>query len=146
MQRAAPCAICSRPHYARSSSTATPLAARPSSGPAVSLDIKPLLHDGDCALGVAMRTYLDEISADLHETATPTERAKVKERVKEDMLTKGAAQWFQHAVNFREDLQRGFDLWDAVCEGARMAGELGLIKRGGVQEWEALDAWVAERR
>jgi hypothetical protein len=65
----------------------------------------PFLNDLDCALGIAVKSYLDELSAQ-SEPTTESSREAVK--------TKGANEWFPHATDFKGDLQRAFALWDSV--------------------------------
>lgn len=65
----------------------------------------PFLLDVDCALGVAVKSYLDDL-ADSQDPTSPETRQHVK--------TKGVGPWFPHAVDFEGDLERAFSLWDAV--------------------------------
>ena len=65
----------------------------------------PFLNDVDCALGIAVKSYLDELSAQSEPTA---------EASREAVKTKGANEWFPHATDFKGDLQRAFALWDSV--------------------------------
>lgn len=65
----------------------------------------PFLRDVDCALGIAVKSYLDELSAQ-NEPTSPNARESVKE--------KGANEWFPHAIDFQGDLHRAFALWDSV--------------------------------
>lgn len=61
--------------------------------------------DIDCALGIAVKSYLDELAGS--EDATSAE-------VHEEVRSRGVGAWFPHAVDFVGDLQRAFKLWDAV--------------------------------
>lgn len=70
----------------------------------------PFLTDVDCALGIAVKSYLDELSAQSDPTA---------EASREAVKTKGANEWFPHATNFQGDLQRAFALWDSVSHITR---------------------------
>ena len=65
----------------------------------------PFFSDVDCALGIAVKSYLDELSSS--EDATS---AQTREQIKTDNMSV----WFPHAVDFSGDLQRAFKLWDAV--------------------------------
>lgn len=64
----------------------------------------PFIDDNNCGLGIAVRTYLD----DLPLQADPTS-VKAREEVK----AKGK-DWFQHCENFIGNLDIAFKLWDAV--------------------------------
>jgi hypothetical protein len=59
----------------------------------------------DCALGIAVKSYLDELSAQSEPTS---------ELSRQTVKTKGANEWFPHAIDLQGDLQRAFDLWDSV--------------------------------
>ena len=65
----------------------------------------PLLKDVDCALGIAVKSYLDELSAQ----SEPTSAA-----ARESVVEKGAAEWFPHATDLAGDLKKAFALWDSV--------------------------------
>ncbi|KAK4998773.1 hypothetical protein LTR66_002073 [Elasticomyces elasticus] len=72
----------------------------------------PLLRDNDCGLGIAVKSYLDEI---VHQSS-PTE-LETRNSIKE----KGAREWFPHVPDFSGDLDRAFILWDAVYAGVKAA-------------------------
>lgn len=59
----------------------------------------------DCTLGIAVKSYLDELAA----LSDPTDA-----QARDDIRSKSIAGWFPHAVDFVGDLQRAFQLWDAV--------------------------------
>ena len=94
----------------------------------------------DCALGIAMKHYLDELNGHDEPTSAKT---------KEDIREKGPAEWFPHAIGFFEDIERGFRLWDAVMAGVRTGIEKGVVEKGGEGDetsWESVDKWVQDRR
>lgn len=65
----------------------------------------PFVDDNDCGLGIAVRTYLDDLPLQATPTS-PEARAEVKSKGKE---------WFQHSESFTGNLDLAFKLWDAVC-------------------------------
>lgn len=97
----------------------------------------PLLLPTDCGLGIAMKHYLDELPA-LGDPESPEFREEVKER--------GPRNWFPHSEDFRGDLERGFKLWDAVCEGVRVGVANGAVNKEVGMKWDDVDAWVQARR
>lgn len=64
----------------------------------------PFIDDNDCGLGIAVRTYLDDLPQQ-PEPTSPKVRAEVKSKGKE---------WFQHSNSFSGNLDTAFRLWDAV--------------------------------
>lgn len=54
---------------------------------------------------MAVKSYLDELSAQSDPTS-PEARVEIGQR----QIT----EWFPHAKQFAEDLQKAFKLWDAV--------------------------------
>ena len=75
----------------------------------VSLDL-PFLLPNDCALGIAMKHYLDDVSAAVvasEDVPTPDIREQAKAH--------GPQELFPHVIDFKTDLETGFQLWDAVC-------------------------------
>ncbi|KAL2838726.1 hypothetical protein BJY01DRAFT_33284 [Aspergillus pseudoustus] len=92
----------------------------------------PFIDDNDCGLGIAVRTYLDDLP--LQEDATsPDARQEVKAKGKE---------WFQHSDSFTGNLDRAFKLWDAVYKGSQNAGK--EFKDG--KTWADANKWLFERR
>ena len=73
----------------------------------IALDL-PFLLPNDCALGIAMKHYLDDVamSAPSSGGITPEVRQSAKDR--------GPTELFPHVENFSDDLEKGFQLWDAV--------------------------------
>lgn len=64
----------------------------------------PFIDDNDCGLGIAVRTYLDDLPVQADPTSSEA-RAEVKSKGKE---------WFQHSDSFTGNLDLAFKLWDAV--------------------------------
>ncbi|CAI7675586.1 unnamed protein product [Penicillium manginii] len=92
----------------------------------------PFLDDNDCGLGIAVRTYLDDLPLQTNPTS-PEARAEVKSKGKE---------WFQHSESFTGNLDLAFKLWDAVYKGTQNAGK--EVK--DVKLWNDANAWLSERR
>ncbi|KAI9729123.1 MAG: hypothetical protein M1828_000208 [Chrysothrix sp. TS-e1954] len=117
----------------------------PASYTSMGLDL-PFLLPTDCAMGVAMRSYLSE----LHAAGDPTSAQS-----RSDVKTKKVAQWFLNATSPLEDLDAAFGFWDAVVKGVKTASEKGVLLPGGGtgggkgsprEKWDAVDAWVQKRR
>ncbi|CAG8920747.1 unnamed protein product [Penicillium salamii] len=92
----------------------------------------PFIDDNDCGLGIAVRTYLDDLPLQANSTS-PEARADVKAKGKD---------WFQHSESFTGNLDLAFKLWDAVYAGTQNAGrELQETKL-----WDDANKWLSERR
>ncbi|KAJ5973444.1 hypothetical protein N7481_010654 [Penicillium waksmanii] len=92
----------------------------------------PFIDDNDCGLGIAVRTYLDDLPLQPNPTS-PEARAEVKSKGKE---------WFQHSESFTGNLDLAFKLWDAVYKGTQNAGK--EVK--DVKLWSDANTWLSERR
>ncbi|KAH0547560.1 hypothetical protein FGG08_000285 [Glutinoglossum americanum] len=93
----------------------------------------PFLDDNDCGLGIAMKSYLDELAMNPDPTSEETKsQAKIK----------GPEEWFPHSVDFAGDLQIAWKLWDAIVGAVRVAGR--EVKEG--EKWAEVDSWLAKRR
>jgi hypothetical protein len=97
----------------------------------------PFLNDVDCALGIAVKSYLDELSAQTDPTA---------EASREAVKTKGANEWFPHATDFQGDLQRAFALWDSVsCVTRDLHGCTDKVGRSTLPLQALLTTWSRPR-
>ena len=65
----------------------------------------PFLLDNDCTLGIAVKSYLDELLA----SETPS-----SPDVKQLARTKGMREWLPYSIDFSADIDTAFLLWDAV--------------------------------
>ncbi|KAJ5177839.1 uncharacterized protein N7500_000538 [Penicillium coprophilum] len=92
----------------------------------------PFIDDNDCGLGIAVRTYLDDLPLQANPTS-PEARADVKAKGKE---------WFQHSESFIGNLDLAFKLWDAVYAGTQSTGK----EFKEAKFWEDANKWLAERR
>jgi hypothetical protein len=64
------------------------------------------MTDNDCGLGIAVKSYLDELAASPDPTSENA-RAMAK--------AKGPKEWLMFSEDFEGDLKVAFGLWDAVC-------------------------------
>jgi hypothetical protein len=66
-----------------------------------------------CALGIAVNTYLDAMVV---EETQPVEESKsqVKQRIQKDI--------FIYAEDYAADIDKAFQLWDAVYAGVKASG------------------------
>ncbi|CAI7675204.1 unnamed protein product [Penicillium palitans] len=92
----------------------------------------PFIDDNDCGLGIAVRTYLDDLPLQANPTS-PEARSDVKAKGKE---------WFQHSESFIGNLDLAFKLWDAVYVGTQSTGK----EFKEAKFWEDANKWLAERR
>lgn len=111
----------------------------------------PFIDDNDCGLGIAVRTYLDDLPLQ-NDPTSPEARADVKSKGKD---------WFQHSDSFTGNLEKAFTLWDAVgharlrslsstCSctaiqvynGTKNAGK----ERKDAKLWDDANSWLKERR
>lgn len=65
----------------------------------------PFIDDNDCALGIAAKSYLDELAARVDSTS---------DAAKKEVKKKGSEEWIPNSVDFTADLESAFRLWDAV--------------------------------
>ncbi|KAL9087823.1 MAG: hypothetical protein Q9159_003419 [Coniocarpon cinnabarinum] len=100
----------------------------------------PFLLPMDCALGIAMKHYLDDVNAAAASNGgvTPEIRDEVKAKVPRELIL--------HAVSFDADLEATFQLWDAIYAGVKVACEKKLLAKNDQAYWDGVDQWVQERR
>ncbi|KAA6408456.1 MAG: hypothetical protein FRX48_07538 [Lasallia pustulata] len=91
----------------------------------------PFYDENSYALGVVVKTYLDELF---------TRDDPTSETTRAEMKAKGP-EWCQYC-DFAGSLDDAFDLWDAVYKGVKTAGA--EIKDQGM--WDEVDRWLAARR
>ncbi|QGA18185.1 hypothetical protein EYB26_005869 [Talaromyces marneffei] len=92
----------------------------------------PFVNDNDCGLGIAVRTYLDDLLYQ-PESSSPKTREEVRAKGKE---------WFQHSESFEDNLDAAFTLWDAVYAASQNAPK--DFKTAKV--WEDANKWLASHR
>lgn len=111
----------------------------------------PFINDNDCGLGIAVRTYLDDLPLQSDPTSSEA-RAEVKAKGKD---------WFQHSDSFSGNLDMAFKLFDAVSPHFYRNFSDACIEFGNqvhkatqsaskevkeVKTWENAHSWLAERR
>ncbi|KAH9877912.1 hypothetical protein J1614_003129 [Plenodomus biglobosus] len=96
----------------------------------------PFLLPNNCALSIAVKSYLDELlSNDADPTADST-----KVRVVETASTR----YFPQSIDFTGDLRTAFQIWDAVYDGVKNGGN--AISAANKKLWSETDEWLAARR
>ncbi|KAK7192192.1 XPG domain-containing protein [Paraphaeosphaeria sporulosa] len=95
----------------------------------------PFLLSNNCALSIAVKSYLDELYTDKDPTATET-----KERVRET----AANRYFPQATDLVGDLHTAGELWDAVYDGVKSSGS--ALKESEKKQWAEANEWFAARR
>lgn len=95
----------------------------------------PFLLPSNCALSIAVKSYLDELYTDSDPTAVET-----KSRVRETAATR----YFPQSQNLVGDLYTAFGLWDAVYEGVKNSDN--LLKDADKQLWSEVNEWLMARR
>ncbi|KAI4260601.1 MAG: hypothetical protein LQ352_000162 [Teloschistes flavicans] len=94
----------------------------------------PLFNEDSCALGVVTLTYLDYLCS-RGDPTSETAREETKDRTQS---------WAKHC-NFDASQQQAFQLWDAVCQGVKLAAAEGeKIKDSDM--WDDVDQWLSQRR
>ncbi|KAJ4295023.1 hypothetical protein N0V90_007031 [Kalmusia sp. IMI 367209] len=95
----------------------------------------PFLLQNNCALSIAVKSYLDELYNDSDPTA-----AETKARVRETAATR----YFPQSQNLVGDLYTAFNLWDAVYEGVENSDS--VLKEADRKQWADANEWLAARR
>ncbi|KAK9469679.1 temperature dependent protein affecting M2 dsRNA replication-domain-containing protein [Lipomyces arxii] len=96
----------------------------------------PYVTSPNCGLGIAMKTYLDELCSKENPT-DPAEREKMKEELKK---------LFAHTLHVVADLEQAFRLWDSVVFAVKVLTTHGAINTAEAEAFLDADAWVMERR
>lgn len=93
----------------------------------------PFSADIDIALGIAVKTYLDDYAKP---DVAPEKRSQEKQAYKSKNLP--------NSENFEEDLDVAFKFFDAVHVGVKTLGdEIGDADKAA---WDGAKAYLAERR
>lgn len=95
----------------------------------------PFLLPNNCALSIAVKSYLDELLNDTDSTSLET-----KTRVKET----AAGRYFPQSQDLIGDLKTAFELWDAVYDGVKNSGP--VLKDSEKKQWAEANEWLAARR
>ncbi|TAQ84877.1 hypothetical protein B7494_g6798 [Chlorociboria aeruginascens] len=94
----------------------------------------PLGSDINIALGIAVKTYLDDFCK---LDSTPAAREIEKQQYAEKLLP--------HSVNFAQDLDQSFKFFDALWEGIKTLGE-NEMSNADKKNWESAKAFLDRRR
>ncbi|KAF3037246.1 hypothetical protein E8E12_006634 [Didymella heteroderae] len=95
----------------------------------------PFLLPNNCALGIGVKSYLDELTNDPDPTSHES-----KARVIETVSTR----YFPQSVDFEHDLRTAFSLWDAIFAGVKGSGN--KISQQNKTLWIETNDWLKERR
>lgn len=95
----------------------------------------PFLLPNNCALGIGVKSYLDELTNDSDPTSSES-----KARVIETVSTR----YFPQSIDFKHDLRTAFDLWDAVFAGVKASGT--KISQQNKTLWTETNEWLQARR
>lgn len=95
----------------------------------------PFLLPNNCALGIGVKSYLDELTNDSDPTS-----ADSKARVIDTVSTR----YFPQSIDFQYDLRSAFALWDAVFAGVKASGT--KISQQNKTLWTETNDWLRERR
>ncbi|KAK9432702.1 temperature dependent protein affecting M2 dsRNA replication-domain-containing protein [Lipomyces doorenjongii] len=96
----------------------------------------PFTSGPNSGLGIAMKTYLDELCGK-PEPTSDVERVKMKTELKK---------LFAHALDVVGDVERGFRLWDTVVQAVKLAAKEGTMTNTEATAFIDADAWVQQRR
>lgn len=96
----------------------------------------PFLKDVDCALGIAVKQYLDELSA---------QQDPKSQKSRDSVRQKNHTSWLPNATNVSEDLDYAFALWDALYVAVQEL-PAAIVTQALKKEWEEADQWLNERR
>ncbi|KAF2111425.1 temperature dependent protein affecting M2 dsRNA replication [Lophiotrema nucula] len=96
----------------------------------------PFLLPNNCALNIAVKSYLDEITQQNDPTSDESKQA-----VKEMLSTR----YFPQSLDLPGDLLTAFKLWDAVYMGVSQAPNH-LISEKEKKQWNEANEWLTPRR
>ncbi|KAH8725801.1 temperature dependent protein affecting M2 dsRNA replication-domain-containing protein [Phaeosphaeriaceae sp. PMI808] len=96
----------------------------------------PFLIPNNCALSIAVKSYLDELVSNDADPTSPQTKARV--------LETASTRYFPQSLDFSGDLKTAFELWDAVYEGVQSAGN--AVTEANKKSWTETNEWLAARR
>lgn len=94
----------------------------------------PLYHNTNIALGIAVKTYLDDHCSP---NADAEDRANLKAAYVKTLLP--------HSVDFTRDLDKAFRFFDAVYAGVKTLGEEEVSQEDRTM-WDRAHKWLSVRR
>lgn len=97
----------------------------------------PFLLPNNCALSIAVKSYLDELLSNDADPTAPETKARVVETA--------SSRYFPQSLNLPDDLKSAFSLWDAIYAGVKSSNN-STIPEATKQLWAETDSWLSERR
>ncbi|EDU48756.1 XPG N-terminal domain containing protein [Pyrenophora tritici-repentis Pt-1C-BFP] len=97
----------------------------------------PFLLPNNCALSIAVKSYLDELLSNDADPTSPETKARV--------VDTASMRYFPQSLQFETDLKMAFSLWDAIYAGVNSANNT-TIPEATKQIWTETDKWLSERR
>jgi hypothetical protein len=95
----------------------------------------PFLLPLNCALSIAVKSYLDEL---LSNDADPT-----SDETKQRVLETAESKYFPQSLDLRGDIATAFQLWDAVNAGVKVGK---VVPEATQKLWRDTDEWLKARR
>lgn len=102
----------------------------------LTLNRLPFLLPNNCALSIAVKSYLDELLSNDADPTSPATKARVVETA--------SKRYFPQSIDFPGDLRTAFDIWDAVYNGVNNSGN--AISAANKKLWSETNDWLAARR
>lgn len=96
----------------------------------------PFLLPNNCALSIAVKSYLDELLSNDADPTSPQTKTRV--------LDTASTRYFPQSIDFAGDLNTAFELWDAIYEGVKSGS--GAIPEASRKLWTETNEWLAARR
>lgn len=96
----------------------------------------PFLLPNNCALSIAVKSYLDELLSNDADPTSPDTKARV--------LDTASTKYFPQSENFPGDLSTAFEIWDAIFQGVKNGGN--AIPEATKKLWSETNEWLSARR
>ena len=93
----------------------------------------PFVIQNDCALGLEVNAYFDELCSLENPYAAETKKRAIKRN--KEMI-------FSYVTDYEGDLQKVFSLWDALYSALKTGGDLFTEKR----TFDQVDQWLKPLR
>jgi len=96
----------------------------------------PFLLPNNCALSIAVKSYLDELLSNEADPTSPATKTRV--------LETASNRYFPQSIDFPGDLRTAFEIWDAVYDGVKNSGN--AISAANKKLWSETNDWLTARR
>jgi len=96
----------------------------------------PFLLPNNCALSIAVKSYLDELLSNEADPTSPATKTRV--------LETASNRYFPQSIDFPGDLRTAFEIWDAVYDGVKNSGN--AIPAAHKKLWSETNDWLTARR